>query len=149
MIVEGINLLPILPAVILSMMIGAVWYSLFAKPWMASTGLTENDIRPKDANGAAIKQSPMPYIVAFIAQLVLALTLAGLMEHIGEITILNGIITSLFAWAGFVVAPMAVNHRFQMKPWLLTIIDAGHWLIVFLAQGITIGALGSGPINLV
>ncbi len=38
---------------------GAIWYGIWAKPWMAAVGLKEEDIRGPEA-----KQSFWPYIVA-------------------------------------------------------------------------------------
>jgi len=48
----------------------------------------------------------------------------------------------LFVWAGFIAAPMIVNHRFQGSPWMLTLIDAGHWLGVLIVMGLVIGLFG-------
>ena len=33
------------------------------------------------------------------------------------------------------------NHRFQGRPFSLTLINAGHWLLVIFAQGAVIGLL--------
>ncbi len=129
---SGINYLSVLPAAIAGMITGAIWYGVFAKPWMKAVGFTEDDVQ----------QKPSLYIVAVIAQLVIAYLMAGLIGHLGNYSLTGGVITAFFCWIGFCLAPMAVNHRFQNKGWDLTIIDGGYWLVVFLLQGAIIGWMG-------
>ena len=129
----GINYIAVLAAVIASMITGAVWYGVFAKQWMAAVGLKEEDI----------KQEPKLYIIAVICQAVIAWMLAGVIGHLGEFGLVNGVIAAFFCWLGFVVTTMTVNHRFQGNGWNLTIIDGGHWLAVFLLQGAIIGWFGA------
>ena len=38
--------------------------------------------------------------------------------------------------------PILINHRYQMLPLRLTLIDSGHWLGVVLIQGLIIGLFG-------
>ncbi len=137
MIIEGINVVAILIAMVASMAIGAFWYSILAKPWIAAAGFSQEQIESVEKGG-----SPLIYIIAAISHLVMALILAGVINHVGDVTLWRGLISALFVWVGFVVTTMVVNHRFQMKPWSLTIIDAGHYLLVLLAQGAIIGWMG-------
>ena len=131
MIFHGINYLAVILAAIAGMMAGAAWYSALAKPWMKALGLTQEP-----------KQNPKIYIVALISQFLIAYVLAGLIGHIGSFTIGGGILSALFCWAGFTLAPMMTNHRFQGNGWDLTLIDAGYWLVVFALQGAIIGWMG-------
>ena len=129
---SGINYLSVPLAALAGMIAGAVWYGVFAKPWMKAVGFTEADVQ----------QKPSIYIVAAVAQLVIAYLLAGLIGHLDTYTLTSGAITAFFCWIGFCLAPMAVNHRFQDKGWDLTVIDGGYWLVVFLLQGAIIGWMG-------
>ena len=86
--------------------------------------------------------NPIIYVFAALAHLVMAIVLAGLIGHLGEVSLWRGIVSAMFVWSGFVATTMIVNHRFQMKPWSLTVIDAGHYLFVLLAQGAIIGWMG-------
>jgi len=139
MVFAGINYLAVLLAAICGFLVGAVWYTVLCKRWMAAAGLTETDVR--DGGG---KPSPRPFIVAAIAQLVMAFMLAGVVGHLGDATVTprNGIISGLFIWIGFVVTTMAVNHAFQKKGVALTVIDGGYWLAVLVIQGAVIGLMG-------
>ena len=88
--------------------------------------------------------SPAPFLIAFLAQLLMAWTLAGLLGHLGPVTVANALISAFFVWLGFSLTTMIVNHRFQMAPWSLTLIDGGHWLGVLLVEGLVIGMMRSG-----
>ena len=118
---------------------GWLWYMTLSKPWMAAAGLTEEKIR-----GAGM--SPAPLVVTFVAQLVMAWMLAGLLLHFAKAgipaTMRNGAMVGAFVWLGFVATTLAVNHRFQMRPWSLTFIDGGYWLGVLLIQGALLGSWG-------
>ncbi len=131
MIFHGMNYLAVIIAAIAGMMAGAAWYGALAKPWMKAVGMTEEPT-----------PNPKIYIVALISQFLIAYILAGLIGHIGTYTIGGGILSALFCWAGFTLAPMMTNHRFQGNGWDLTLIDAGYWLLVFVLQGAIIGWMG-------
>ena len=135
----GVNFLAVLIATIAAMAAGAVWYTLFARPWMAANGFTADDL--KDAHGNP-KGGPLPYLVAGLSKFVMAYCLAKLLAVLDAVSVWNGIAGALFLWIGFVVPPHAVNHRFQMKPWSLTAIDAGYWLVVLVIQAVVIGLFG-------
>jgi len=68
--------------------------------------------------------------------------LAGVMGHLGELTIKNGVISAAFVWFGFVITTLVVNNTFGMRSAKLIVIDGGHWLAVLLLMGAIIGAWG-------
>ncbi len=127
-------------AAFVGFMFGGIWYSLLAKPWMAAAGLTKERI---DAAGG---QTPFMLVLTFLAQLIMAWMLAGIILHMQragiKATAVNGMISGAFVWFGFIVTVLAVSHRYQMRPWSLTIIDGAHWLIVLLLQGAILGRFG-------
>ena len=58
---------------------------------------------------------PSVFIVAALAQLVMAWVLSGVIGHLGtdQVTVTNGLISAGFIWVGFVATTLAVNHGFQ------------------------------------
>lgn len=128
----NVNFIAIILAAIAGMIAGAVWYGTLAKPWMKAVGFTEEPA-----------PNPKIYAVALIAQFVIAYMLYGIILHIDAFTIGGGILSAMFCWFGFTLAPMAVNHRFQGSGWNLTLIDSGYWLLVFILQGAIIGWMGA------
>ena len=134
-----INYLAVLVAAIAGWLVGAVWYGVLGKQWMAALGWTEADMTGPDGK----RRMPMgPMIVAFIAQLIMALMLSGLMGHLGPLNIERGIVSGALVWLGFVITVIAVQNGFQRRKTALTVIDGGHWLAVLVVQGAIIGAFG-------
>jgi len=134
----GINYWAVFVAGALGFGLGGVWYRLLAEPWKAAHGFTTEQIRAHHGKGAA----PKPLIIALVADLVMAWMLAGLMGHLGAVTVKNGLITAFFVWFGFVVTTLAVNNTFGMRDPKLILIDGGHWLAALLLMGAVIGAWG-------
>jgi len=132
----GMNYLAVFVAALAGFGVGAVWYGVFGKAWLDALGKTEDDIK---GSGAA---QALPFVTGLVADLVMAIMLAGLMGHLGNISIHGGMITGLFVWVGFVITTMGVNHAFSGASPKLTAIDGGHWLAVLLVMGAIIGAIG-------
>jgi hypothetical protein len=134
----GINYLAVLVAAAVGFGFGGVWYRLLATLWKAAHGFTTEQIRAHHGKGAA----PWPLIIAAVADLVMAWMLAGLIGHMGTVTIKNGVVTAAFVWFGFVLTALAVNNTFGLRSPKLIAIDGGHWLAVLLLMGAIIGAWG-------
>ena len=117
---------------------GAAWYMAFAKPWMAARGWASKD----EMLAQQGKPSPVPFVISFVAELVMAWALAGIIGHAGPVTVANGLISGFLVWLGFVATTMLVNHSFGGQKRALTLIDSGHWLAVLLMQGLVICAFG-------
>jgi hypothetical protein len=84
----------------------------------------------------------VPLIIAGVACLLMAWMLAGLMGHLGDVTVKRGFISAAFVWAGFVLTTTATNQAFKGVRPLVTVIDVGHWLAVLIVMGVIIGAFG-------
>lgn len=117
--------------------LGAIWYMSLAKPWMKAANITEDMIK-----GESGKQSPLPFIIAAIANLVIAMMLYGILVHVGDLTPRRGMMSGLMIWLGFVATTMSVNYAYQMKPFRLNLIDGGYWLINLVVQGAILGWFG-------
>ncbi|MEL6374149.1 MAG: DUF1761 domain-containing protein [Pseudomonadota bacterium] len=133
----GLNYLAVLLAAVVAFMFGGAWYGILGKRWMAAVGKTEADLK---------EGPPLPVIMigTFVAQLLMAWVLAGLIGHLGQdqVTLANGLISAGFVWVGFIVTTIGVNHAYQGQRLALTVIDTLHWLGVLLIQGAIIGAMG-------
>ena len=130
------NYVAVLVAAVAGWLLGAAWYGVLGKQWMNALGWDEEQIRG---------QRKMPLaamIISFVALLVMAYLLAGIMAHVGPATIRIGVLSGALVWLGFTITTIAVNNAFQMRNPMLTIIDGGHWLAVLVLQGAVIGALG-------
>ena len=116
----GISYLAVLVAAAAGFAFGAAYYMTFGARWMDALGKTKEEI--------AGNKSPAPFIIAAVAQLVIAYMMAGLLGHLGDgsVTMRNGLVVGLFVWIGFVITTMAVNYGFQGAKPMLTVNDGVH-----------------------
>jgi hypothetical protein len=135
----GMNYLAIVIAAIAAWLAGAGWYMILGRTWMAALGTTPE----KMTEGRQRQGTFLPFVYAFIAELLMAWILAGLLGHIGALTIRNGVISAVFCWFGFVMTTMVVNNGFAARDKRLLLIDGGHWLLVLVLMGAIIGGMGT------
>jgi hypothetical protein len=134
----GINYLAVLFAAVAAWVLGAVWYKIFSTQWLAALGKTRAELTGPDGK----PKSFAPFILVFVAELIMAWMLAGVLGHLGAVSIKNGVVSAAFLWFGFVLTTIAVNNAFPGRKIMLTVIDAGHWLAVLVLMGAIIGAFG-------
>jgi hypothetical protein len=134
----GMNYLAVVIAAVVAWLAGAGWYTTLGKTWMAAVGITpEKMAEARNQPGAFL-----PMIYAFVAELVMAWVLAGVLGHLGPLTLRSGMISAAFCWLGFVITTLVANNSFARRDWRLIGIDGGHWLVVLLLMGAIIGAMG-------
>jgi hypothetical protein len=128
----GMNYLAIVIAAVASFAWGAAYYMTLSKAWLAAVGLVQPN------------RSPAPFIISFVALLVMGFVLAGSIGHLGpgNVTLMNGIISGVIVWAGFVATTVFVNNSYPGRKYMLSVIDSLHWLGVLAIQGAVIGAMG-------
>jgi Protein of unknown function (DUF1761) len=134
----GVNYLAVLLAAVAAWVLGAVWYMSLSQPWLAAQGKTKADMKPPASKAAAAG----PFVLVFVAELIMAWMLAGILGHLGGITVKNGVISGAACWFGFVLTTIAANYAFHGRKVMLTVIDAGHWLAVLIVMGAVLGAFG-------
>jgi hypothetical protein len=139
MIQPNINYLAVLLAGAGAWIAGAIWYGVLGKHWLAALGKTKEQLM-----GPGGKPKPGPFVLSFIADLIMAFVLAGIVGAVGagKVSILAGIATGALMWVGFVVTTMAVNNAYAGRKTTLTVIDAGHWLVALVVTGAIVGAFG-------
>jgi hypothetical protein len=138
----GINYLAILIAAVVGWFAGAAYYSALGKHWVAAQGSTMEAFKARQAALKGTSAAWLPFALAFLANIVMAWVLAGMVGHLGSVTIRSAVISALFAWAGFVLTTSLVNNAFSGRRYVLTAIDAGHWLLVLVLMGVVIGWIG-------
>src|SRR5271156_4135419 len=136
----GINHLAVVIAAIVAWLASAAWYMSFGKIYVAALGKTPEQM-------AADRKKPgafLPFVYAFVANIVIAWMLAGVLGHLGpgQVTLKNGVISAAFLWFGFILTTMTVNYSFSGRDRRLLLIDVGNWLIVLIVIGAVIGAIG-------
>jgi hypothetical protein len=129
----------VLVAAVAAFALGAIWYRVFADPWLAANGMTKEMI-----HGEGASRSPVPFITAFVGNVVMAFMLYGVTWHSvgGHFSIKGGVIAGALCWLGFVITTMATNNAFSRRKPILLAIDGGFWLAVLALMGGIIGGMG-------
>jgi hypothetical protein len=139
----GMNILVIIAAAVAAWLAGAVYYTALAKPWVTAQGLTvEQHKAMMDARRGTI-HAWLPFVLAFLADLVMACVMSGLIGHIGAYSLRGGIISAAFVWVGFVLTTIIVNNAFAGRRYMLTVMDSLHWLLGLLVIGAIVGVWGA------
>ncbi|TCS66459.1 uncharacterized protein DUF1761 [Primorskyibacter sedentarius] len=115
------GILSVIVAAVAAFMFGAIWYGIWAKPWMQDTGIAV------DADGKPANRSdPKPYIISFVSVVIVA----GMMRHtfaLSGIDSFGGGVVAGFGIGAFLATPwIATNYGFTGKPMRLTLIDGGY-----------------------
>jgi hypothetical protein len=116
-----------------SWVFGAIWYMALAKPWMEAAGIKRGaDGRP--ANGT----SPLPFVLSAICMLLVA----GLMRHVFHMANMHSVLEGLMGGFGvgalFISPWIMINNAYAMRPFKLTLIDAGYATIGCTIMGVVL-----------
>jgi uncharacterized membrane protein YagU involved in acid resistance len=85
-----------------------------------------------DSKKAIILSIVFAIIIAFVMALVIGIAQANSLKW--------GAFMGFLAWLGFTLPTVAQNHVYQNKPWVLTAIDTGYYLVCFVVIGAIIGS---------
>ncbi len=127
------QVLAVLVAAALGFGVGAVWYNVFSKQWIAASGVPV-DAKGNPANGA----SPVLYGGAFLC----VLLVAGMMRHTfgmaGIDTLGKGLVGGLGIGLFFISPWIALNVLFSDRPKALALIDGGYATIACAVMGVVL-----------
>ena len=134
--IPDINYLAVLVAVIVSMVIGLVFYhrAVFGRTWMNLVGHTDETVQGG---------SPLTYPVVVVASFLTAWVLAGAAYlaykfYEGSFFI-SALVTGWILWLAFTVARMLVHDLFDTRSLKLTALNALNEFITVTAMGLIIG----------
>jgi hypothetical protein len=136
---SSINYLSVVVAAVVAWLASAAWYMSLGRVWTAALGKTVEQMHEERKRPGAF----LPFIYVFIADVVIAWTLYGLLVHLGAFTVRGGLISGALCWFGFVLTTMVANYTFARRDVRLLLIDGGNWLIVLLIIGAILGAMGA------
>lgn len=114
------ELLAVIAAAAAGFFFGAIWYMALAKPWVTAAKIEV------DAKGQPIDKSPVPYIMAAVAMVLVA----GMMRHtfaLSQIdTAAKGLVSGLGIGLFFISPWIMINNGYGGRPFKLTLIDGGY-----------------------
>jgi hypothetical protein len=116
--------------VVLGQVLPAVWYGIFAEPWMEMNNLTEE---------MATSGGASPFIVSIVSSIALSYMIAWVFVRMNVSSLADGLKTGFIM--GFPIAilgTMTVN-MFSIRPYGLAWIDGGVQLVIWLIAGALLG----------
>lgn len=139
---QNLHALAIVVAAVAAWIFGAVYYGVLGRQWIEAQGKTIEQCKAESA-GKSTAAKAMPFVLSFVAELLMASALSGIMFHIGIYTVRAGAFSGFMCWLGFVLTTVAVNNAYTFRKVTLTAIDSGHWLGVLVIIGAILGWFGA------
>jgi hypothetical protein len=128
-----LNPLAVVAAAVSMFLLGGLWYSplLFARPWMALNGFTEQSLRE---HGGTARIFGGSFALALLAAGNLAAYLGG-PETTAAWGTAAGALTSVW-----IVAAIGITYLFERRGLKLFLINAGYYVVAFPLMGLILGA---------
>lgn len=127
----SINYLAVVAAGVSAFVLGGLWYSpvLFQKPWLAATGLTEE--QAQSGNPAMI--FGLAFVLALLAAFVFAMFLGP------NPSLALGLGAGFSAGLCWVAASFGINYLFERKSVKLWLVNGGYHTLQFTLYGLILG----------
>lgn len=127
-------ILAILAAAVAGWIFGAVWYGALGKVWQRALG--------KDPEACKGQKMPLlPMVISFLVAVVMAAVLYQLLSNLGVLGVAPSALAGLTIGAGFLFTSSLVNNLFQQRPFILTIIDGGHWALAVVIEAVVLSLI--------
>lgn len=121
-------------AAVLFFVLGAVWYTVLATPWLAGIGKSIEQISKEHGD------SPLHFVVGFAAIVVMCYTLNWLLGRAAAPpTAGSGALCGAIVALGLVGATLALNYGFEARSLSLWFINATYVLVGLAMTGAIVG----------
>ena len=123
---------PFIVAVLVKIIVGALWYSpaLFLKEWQRRTGVTDEQM--KGGMGKAMT-------TWIIGALLMAFVLVHAVTYAGATNAASGAAVGFFNWLGFVLVVLLDDWAAAKRPFKLLAITSGSNLVALVIMGAIFG----------
>jgi Protein of unknown function (DUF1761) len=111
--------LNVIAAAIGAFAFAAVWYIAMSKPWIRAAGIPVDAAGKPQGNGSAL-----PFLIGFIAMLVVAGTMRHMFAFAAIDTLGEGVGAGAGIGAFLISAWVGMNYGFSMRPLALWLIDS-------------------------
>lgn len=131
-----VNVWAVLVAAVVYFALGAGWYMVLSKPWMAAVGFSREDVE----SGS----NPAVYGLTFVLEAVTVFTLAVLLRNSSLSGLVGGASLGALVGIGIWFALMSVTFIFESRRPALFLIDGGYHLLALVIAGAILGAWPPG-----
>jgi hypothetical protein len=125
----GINHAAVWLAGIAHFLLGAAWYTAFGELWLEGVGKSKEQLMTESGG------LPTPYIIAVVAALIIAYTLARVLSRLEVRSAAGGALTGALLALGFIGAAIATNYGFEVRPVSLWLINTGYLVVGMAIMG--------------
>jgi hypothetical protein len=123
---SDLNWLAILVGVVVSMVLGALWYGpLFGQAWLRMIGKRQEEL----------EASPTMYITTAFASLLTMIALNAIVVAFGATTLVNGLLVGAVVGIGFSAAVTFVYTNFEGPPLNVWALFVAYQLVLTLIMG--------------
>jgi len=128
-----LNWLAVLVSAVVDWVLGAVWFTVFAKAWTAGLRMAPEEIQ-------AYKSHPnfWPYLIALICSFLLAYVIARMLGKAESHSLFGGISVGILIGLATAVA-MVTEMVFEVRPGSFIMIAAGYPFVGCVLMGIILG----------
>jgi Protein of unknown function (DUF1761) len=127
----NVNWLAIIVSALAFMVVGFIWYTVFATAWAGYTGWTREKVAKLPKN-----ELTMSYVLAFVTALISAFVLANFLKLLPAQDLGSALMGAILVWLGFTAAPGISSFAFEHRPWGLFPIIYGNTLVSFLVSAV-------------
>jgi len=127
-----VNVWAVLVAAVVYFALGAGWYMVLSKPWMAAVGFTQADVEAGS--------NPAIYALTFVLEVVTVFTLAVLLRNSTVSGIAGGASLGALVGIGIWFALMSVTFIYESRKPALFFIDGGYHVVALVVAGAILGA---------
>ncbi|MDJ0878959.1 MAG: DUF1761 domain-containing protein [Halieaceae bacterium] len=129
----SINWLAVLASAVSAFVLGGIWYGpVFGKAWQRLEGLADEELQDGHA--------PMIFGGAFVLNLVMASTLALLLQLHPAPALVSGFTVGGLLGLTLIATSYGISYLFGRKPFALWLIDAGYMVVFMALMGAILGA---------
>lgn len=128
------NYLAIAVAAAVSILLLAIYYTLFLDVWL--NGIGRDRVWLAGTGSSQLLQSA----AAMLAAVLLATLISSLIQLTGAQTAVRGMKVAAFLWLGCVLPIRAVENVFEMRSYSLFALNLIFWFIAMLLMGAIVGA---------
>lgn len=127
----SVGFLPLLIGTVFNMGLGAMWYSniLFAKPWMAEAGITDEQLKDTTDMGKV-------YGFTMLMALVTSYVIGFIVVNFGLASIGQALLLAIILWLGTDLPMVIKNWGFEGRTMKLGLINHSYQLCVYVVVSI-------------
>ena len=128
-----INILAVVVAAVVYWLLGAAWFTVLSKAWLAGIGKTMEQLKQEGGSPA------LAYVVALVCNLIMACVLSWLVIQTGEQTAMRGIGLGALLWMGLVGTSIGTEYVFESRSLQIFAITGGYPLVGLVLMGAIVG----------